>query len=60
MLDTRKRMARSFDLSELIRVRSVYHKSLCKANTTMVCLNVRSPVVPEREIECYCKCSETS
>ena len=28
----RKRMVRSLDLPELIRVRSVYHRCLCKAN----------------------------
>ena len=32
VLDMRKRIVRSLDLPELIRVRSVYHRCLCKAN----------------------------
>ena len=51
----RKRMAWSLDLSKLIRARSVYHMSLCKANwgvyATMVCPYVQSPGFPERESE---------
>ena len=53
----RKRMVMLLDLSELIRVRSVYHRCLCKANKgvkiTMVCPSVQSPGVPDREKERY-------